>query len=291
MEEKKKKRKVTKKKEETKKTPKKVVKKSAVKETNSKDKDKVKTKKKVATKKKDVEKIEIPIIEKEKKKEVEKTVKSEKEELLEKTYIFNKKEKNELDEVISKLDKEKVESLDLERSPLNKGLIIFLCLAIVGVIIFCIIYSINLSNKDVDLLDADGNYRAIEVNDNIKDKNEVDEEFVDVDYSNIINTNINDFEIRLVEGKDMLVLISSQTCYYCIEFEPVLNSALVELEDEAIRLNITKMTDEETKRLRTYYPFKAAPTLLYVKNGEVKVAIDGYMEKEEFINWYKENVK
>lgn len=290
MEDKKKKRKVTKKKEETKKTPKKVAKKNAVKEVEEK-KVKTKPKKKVAAKKKNLEKIEIPIIEKEKKKEVKKEGKTKKEELLEKTYIFNKREKTELDEVISKLDKEKVESLELERNPLNRGLIIFLCLAIVGVIIFCIIYSISLSSKGEDLIDSDGNYRAIEVNDKTEDNSEINEEFQDVDYSNIVNTNINDFEIRLVEGKDMLVLISSQTCYYCIKFEPVLNSALVSLKDEVIRLNITKMSDEETKRLRTYYPFTAAPTLLYVKNGEVKVAIDGYMEKDEFINWYKENVK
>ena len=56
-------------------------------------------------------------------------------------------------------------------------------------------------------------------------------------------------------------------------------------------VNITNMTNAETKRLRNYYAFKAAPTLLYIKNGEVVADFEGFMDKDTLTNWYKENVK
>ena len=108
---------------------------------------------------------------------------------------------------------------------------------------------------------------------------------------NIINTNIDDFEVKVAEGKNMLVIISSDTCYYCVTFEPILNEVLVGEKAKAIRLNITNMTNAETKRLRNYYAFKAAPTLLYIKNGEVVADFEGFMDKDTLTNWYKENVK
>lgn len=267
-------------KEEKTTTKKNVAKKAPVKKTPTKV-----TKK--ATKKvtkKAVEKIDIPVIEKEKKQE----------DLLEKTYIFNKQEKDNLDEVISKLNNEKIYSEDkiIERSPLNKGLIAFLTLVILGVVIFCIVYSVSNSMEENKGEEIPSSYKNIKVQDNTKSDDEDEtESFSDIDYSNVINTTINDFEVKVAEGQDMLVLISSQTCYYCITFEPILNEVLVAKKDEAIRLNITRMSEAETKRLRTYYAFTSAPTLLVIKKGIVKAEASGYMNKEEFSKWYDENVK
>ena len=283
MEEKKKK--TTKKSTASKNTKKKVVKDSnEVKKTPKK-----KTVKKTA-KKKVEEKINIPIIEKE-----EKKTSTNKEALLEKTYIFNKKEKENLEQVVNELDKNKifVEDKVVERSPLNRGLIIFLVIAIVGVVIGCTIYSLYNADKEDTSLDYTNDlYRSISID---GEEVEVDDEekvtMPDIDYSNITNTDLGGFERMLVEGKEMLVLISSSTCYHCITFEPVLNEVLVTKKDKAIRLNITNMTNDETQRLRKYYAFDSAPTLLVIKKGQVRASTSGSMSKEEFTAWYEENVK
>ncbi len=88
----------------------------------------------------------------------------------------------------------------------------------------------------------------------------------------------------------MLVLISSQTCVFCVTFEPVLNEVLAEKEDTVYRLNISKMNKEETKRLRAYYPFESAPILLVIRKGAVVADIVGAMNKDELNTWYEDNV-
>ncbi len=274
-----------------KKTSPKVEKKEAVKEVKKAPK---KVAKKTTSKKKSVEKIDIPVIEKESKKKAS----TKEETLIEKTYIFNKKEKENIEQVINELDKNKifVEDKVVERSPLNKGLIIFLVFAIVAVIVGCTIYAFyNTKDDGNSPLEYENDlYKSITIDDGITSEGKDDEEKVvmkDIDYSNVINTTLNDFEVKLVEGKDMIVLISSSTCYYCITFEPVLNEVLAAKKDTALRLNITNMTTEETRRLRKYFAFTSAPTLLVIRNGQIKADTSGYMDKEEFTAWYEENVK
>ena len=218
-----------------------------------------------------------------------------KEEILEKTYIFNSEEKTNLSEIVKEMGSkeapsyENIGKLDKE----NKHIILGLTITIVLVIVGCLIYVIaNINKKDTleQNFIEDGTYKNIEVAGDDKDTS-TKASFKDADYSNIINTNIDDFEVRVAEGKDMLVIISSDTCYYCVTFEPTLNEVLVAKKDNAIRLNITNMSDKETKRLRNYYPFKAAPTLLVIRKGEVVSDFEGAMDKAALEKWYDENVK
>lgn len=249
-----------------------------------KKEEKKNTVKKVEVKKTETKKV---VPKKVEEKKVEKKV-TPQEEVLEKTYIFNKEEQTNISEMVKEIGNkeapsyENIGKLDKE----NKNIILGLTITIVLVIVGCLIYVITNINKQDSLEEKfidDTNYKNIE--------EKTPSSFADADYSNIINTNIDDFEVRVAEGKDMLVLISSDTCYYCITFEPILNEVLVAKNNKAIRLNITKMNSKETKRLRNYYAFKAAPTLLNIKNGEVVSDYEGFMDKQTLEKWYNENVK
>ena len=263
--------------ETTKKTPKKTTKKTTTKKTTPK-----KTPKKVEPR---IEKPEV--------------IEEKKEELLEKTYIFTKDEQNNLDEVVSKLNKDKivVEQEVVNRKESNRNIILVLLIAIVAIVLFCTIYIINngLDEDDSNLEEdtttvIDGkSYKKMEMEDKTEE-NISDPTFADIEYSNITNTNINDFELKVAKAENMLVLISSQTCYFFVFFEPIINEVLVEKEDNIQRLNISKMTKEETKRLRSYYKFKSAPTILVIRKGEVVADQVGALSKEDFSSWYDENV-
>ncbi len=218
-----------------------------------------------------------------------------KEEVLEKTYVFNKEEKIDLSEAVKKLNQtqepsyENIGKLDKE----NKSIILGLTVAIALIVIGCLIYVVVNINKQNTLEENyidDSKYKNIEYNVDKEEKDSSSKSFKDADYSNLINTNIDDFEVKVAEGKNMLVLISSDTCFYCVTFEPILNEVLVANNTKAIRLNISRMNNEETKRLRNYYAFKAAPTLLNIKKGEVITDYEGAMDKAALENWYDANV-
>lgn len=252
------------------------------------------TKKPVA-KKEDIKKV---VAQEEIKEDLKKEIKKiSKEENLEKTYIFNKSEQEDLSEVVEAMKSTKAPSYEnigkLDKD--NRKIILTLTIAIVLVVIGCLVYIVVNINRDESLSENnyidDNTYKNIEYNYDDEEESSSSKSFKDLDYSNIINTNIDDFEVKVAEGKNMLVIISSDTCYYCVTFEPILNEVLVGEKAKAIRLNITNMTNAETKRLRNYYAFKAAPTLLYIKNGEVVADFEGFMDKDTLTNWYKENVK
>lgn len=269
-------------------TPKKTVAKKVEEETPKKVASKKTTTKKVT--KKTTPKVEVKEVEKEEVKTISK------EDILEKTYVFNKKEQENLSEVVEEMKKtkspsyENIGKLDKE----NKKIILCLTLAIVLVVVGCLVYVIfNLEREeslDVKSYIDDSTYKNIDSYDDAEEGSS-SKSFKDADYSNIINTNIDDFEVKVAEGKDMIVVISSDTCFYCVTFEPILNEVLVAKKGEAIRLNITNMNTKETDRLRNYYAFNAAPTLLYIENGEVVADFEGYMDKDTLSTWYDENIK
>ncbi len=213
-----------------------------------------------------------------------------KEQVYEKTYVFNKEEQEDLNAAVERMSKTKVPSYEgigkIDRN--NRGVILFLTSALVIVVLLCAIYVVVNINKDESV---EGNYIDDTSYRSINDSEKKIDTFKDADYSNLINTSIDDFEVKVAEGKKMLVLISSDTCYYCVTFEPILNEVLVSKKANAIRLNISNMNDLETKRLRSYYPFVAAPTLLFIVDGEVNADITGFMDKDSLITWYDNNTK
>lgn len=220
-------------------------------------------------------------------------------EQLEKTMIFDGSQRKNLEDVVNKLNEDNIILKDkvVKRNPVNRNIIIILSVAIITIIIGCIIYSINYSknnkteNDNNSILNTD-NYNKIETVDgtnNNSNNNSANDSNGQIKYSNIENISIDDFEVKIAEGENITALISSETCYFCVTFEPIANDVLKEQNQVAYRLNITNMSTEEVNRLRNYYAFTSTPTLLSIKNGAVATATEGALSAEEFTEWLKNN--
>jgi predicted bacteriocin transport accessory protein len=293
----------------TKQQPKKQVKKVTPKKTEPK---KVEPKKvapkKVAPKKVEEPKIEkveleiteeIPVVAKEIEKIIEVEVDTtEEESILEKTLIFDGRENQNLAEVVKNLEEENVvlEDKIVKRSKGKKIAVMILTALIFVVIIATTIYVIRSEVERVN--------NNLTLNSNIYDKvsqhygsiNDIDTEkktdsnLVNENYKNIEDISLGQFEKKILEKEDMIVLVSSTTCYYCIEYEPIVDEVFKELDKKIYRINIISLNKEEETRFRTYYAYKKAPTIFTIKNGVVKEDIVGKKDKEELTTWLNKNM-
>ena len=242
--------------------------------------------------------IKEPIVTKEIEKEIENEVEIEEESILEKTLIFDGRENKNLSEVGEKLEEENVvlEDKVIKRSKGKKIAVIILTILIFVTIIGTIIYAIcsesNRANANMTL------------NSNIYDKvSKKYDSTTDIDaaklskeedqgieeYKNLTTISLGDFEKKILAKEDMTVLITSTTCYYCAQYEPIVNEVYGELNKKIYRLNITALTKKEVDRFRTYYAFTDVPTIFVLKDGVVNKDIIGSIDKETLINWIENN--
>ena len=212
---------------------------------------------------------------------------------LEKTIIFNGAEKKNITDVVKKLEEENVvvENKVIKRSKVKKAIIIIITIIMIALVAGTIYYIVdnqivakenNLTiNSDIHKK-ATRNYKSVsDINKNAESKNKIE----DIEYSNIQTLTLGEFEEKAYNKEDMIVIVSSATCYSCISFEPVLNETLQELEKNIYRINITNFTTNEKDRFRTYYAFTATPTMFKVKDGKVTADYKGTMNAEELKDW------
>lgn len=264
---------------------------------------KVTTQKKVETK--EVKKVEEPkkieepkiveVVEEPKVEEVIEEVQLEETEeaVLEKTLIFDGRENQNLAEVVKKLEEDNV-VLDDKIIKRSKGrkivvniLTILIFITIIATIIFVICSEIEKENNSQTL-----NSNIFDkVSHKYNDKSEIDTnsktdlDLGKEDYENIETITLGEFEKKVLEKENMLVIITSTTCYYSIEYEPVVNELFGELEKTIYRINITSLTEDEINRFRTYYAFDTTPTIFELKDGVVSKELVGQQDKYDLENW------
>ena len=89
----------------------------------------------------------------------------------------------------------------------------------------------------------------------------------------------------------MTVLISSSTCLWCMQFEPIIEEVLKEQEKKMYVIEITSMEDEEVTKFREYYAFTITPTIFTIKDGVVTAEQTGITTKEELTDWVTKNMQ
>ncbi len=309
-------------KNETKKTPSKEEKKVSVrvdgKKADEKTNDKIKIREKVNDKVKKQEKAEViksnskvkesskeskiaavkkddSIKEVSQNKVIKEPTESEKE-LLEKTIVFDGRQSKNLRDVVNKLEEDKVvvDNKVIKRSKIKKVLIIIL------VILMVIIGLLNVKYIRDSIIEEKENNQTIESNiykkvsknyksiDDIEESNK-DSIIKEVKYENIKFLSMSDFEKKVMQKEDMIVMVSSTTCYGCITFEPIVEETLKKRDETIYRVDIANFTQEEVERFRTYYAFRGTPTLFVLKDGIVKADTYGSMSKDELTKWLDEN--
>ena len=220
-----------------------------------------------------------------------------------KEVIFSDSEKENINEVVEYLkeNKENEKEKDLVRSTVKRNAIIVLVVLMAAIILLTIGYTIktNKKPKDSALETLNSNvYEKILENtkerderlNNKKDNEEETEnpknEEKPEDYSNIRTISLEEFEEKVLNHESMVILISSSTCYYCNQYEPIVNEELTIQDKNIYRFNVRAITKEEADILQSYYNFKITPTLFYVnENGIVTDELVGYQGKEVFSEW------
>ncbi len=216
---------------------------------------------------------------------------------LEKTMIFDGSQRKNLEEVVNKLEEDNVVLKDkvVKRKPINKYIIYVLVVLIVATIVTSIVMvtkelkksnAAKVSYNDERLNPED--YQTIDPA-TIPEGETVKDNPVEIKYSNLETITIDEFGVKIAEGENMLVLISSETCSFSITAEPVYNKVLLAEKKKMYRLDITRMNAEETTKLRDFYPFTATPTTIAVKEGKVVSEVEGKQSEQEFRSWVRNN--
>ena len=275
---------------ETKKTKKSSTKKTTSKASATKKTTTKKTVKKQAPKKNVTKKVAPKKVET-KKVEPKETKPVEKQEELEKTIIFDGRQNKNLSEVVNKLEEDNVivEDKVIKRSKDRKIAIIILAIIMLLVFSATTAYVISTIQTDKHNSETKGSNVYKKVSHNTKDIKPVEEHDEGEDYEHIKTITLTEFENKILEKEDMTVLVASQTCAFCVVFEPVIEEVYKNLDDEIYRVDIANFSKDEVSRFRTYYAFTVTPTIFVIKDGVVTADITGRRNQEDLTEWVKEN--
>lgn len=108
--------------------------------------------------------------------------------------------------------------------------------------------------------------------------------------SSLVNIKVSDLETK-IENKDTFILVLSQTgCSHCEQYLPELNRTLSEYNLKAYVLNITGISESESKKLSQYVNFNGTPTTVFFTDGVEKTTLNrfvGYASKAKVIERLK----
>lgn len=220
-----------------------------------------------------------------------------KEEQLERTMIFDGEQKRNLKEVVEKLEKENVVLKDkvVKRSKVNKVIVIILVLLIAAVMATTAIY---LGRNIKEKMDAEKTIPTLntdiynKVTSYREELNEVEEEKEESAEKTVIKEiTLKQFENKIIKKENINVLVSSNTCYFCIQFEPIVEETLKDSGKTIYKVDIAKMSEEEVKQFREYYAFTITPTIFTVKDGIVTAEKLGSMDADTLTAWANENLQ
>lgn len=222
--------------------------------------------------------------------EVETETETENEDLLlEKTLIFDGKQNENLKEVVSKLEEKNIvlEDRVIKRSKAKKVIIIILSVVILLSLAYTTYYVLD--KEVIDKVTTNYNIKQ-KVDRNKKKKIEYTEVKDDDEYEKIIRISLEEFETKVLNNEDFTVMITQSACYYCLEFEPIVNEVLTEKDKVIYEINISLITTKETERFREYYEFTKTPTIFTIKDNKVISELIGYKEKNVFLEYLDNNM-
>ena len=249
-----------------------------------------KTTKKPVAKKPVVKEVEKPVVQK-----VDVPVETNVDkEALEKTIIINGLEKKNIEEVAKKIEEKKVQKVDESDRP-RILVIVFVAILMIALVIFTVIKVIN--NEKVETGETIGSNIAEKIEKGeIKEPSklpsdpEEEKEYKET-YDAIKLVSLGEFQNAFRANPEMAVLVMSSTCYYCAEFEPVVNEVLKEQGKVIYEFDLARMSDEDIATLRSYYYFTSTPTIFTIgKDGKVASDIEGYQDKNTFSEWAEKNI-
>jgi len=143
-------------------------------------------------------------------------------------------------------------------------------------------------NTQQGYTDRDGLFKFLQEN-NLIGKDEV----LEANDSHLNKINYEKYD-NYVNGKENKIIVVSQTgCSYCESAKPVLNALAKENDIEINWLNITELSEEEqTKVVQSLDIFNedfGTPLIMIVSNKKVVDSIQGYENKDQYVEFFKKN--
>lgn len=106
----------------------------------------------------------------------------------------------------------------------------------------------------------------------------------------------NQYMEKVNNNELFLVVIVRDGCGYCEMYEPIVEEVANEYKLPLYFINLTNLTDEERDELSSTNKYLkrnkwGTPTTLFMYGENIVDSISGYVEKEEFVSFVKENFK
>ncbi len=105
-----------------------------------------------------------------------------------------------------------------------------------------------------------------------------------------------EYEEKVQNNEAFLVIIVRDGCGYCEMYEPIVEEVADEYKLPIYYINLTHLTSEESASLSTSNSYLkrndwGTPTTLFMYGKNVVDSISGYVEKDDFVSFVKENFK
>ena len=170
------------------------------------------------------------------------------------------------------------------------GIIILLVL-IVGLLVFGVIYAIKNHNRD-DIKTYNNNNVKYTLSAGQLDGISQPEVKVDVKYyilpetkSTLEEINVDTLKRLFQTEKKSLVIVSREDCSACMEYKPMLTKVLEKLGMSAYEINLSKLSDDETKELFKYIDYQVTPATYVIANSKVNHILEGNVDEDTLISF------
>lgn len=104
----------------------------------------------------------------------------------------------------------------------------------------------------------------------------------------------NGYKSVVKSSEQKILVLGQTTCSHCIKVKPILSNISKEYGITINYLDITKLSDEESGKLSKYLPYLGendwgTPLTLIVKNGEVIDSVNGELDHDGYVEFFKKN--
>lgn len=102
------------------------------------------------------------------------------------------------------------------------------------------------------------------------------------------------YKEKVANNELFLVVIVRDGCGYCEMYEPIVEEVAGEYKLPFYYINLTNLTEEDSEELSSTNKYLkrnkwGTPTTLFMYGENIVDSISGYVEKDEFVSFVKEN--
>lgn len=114
--------------------------------------------------------------------------------------------------------------------------------------------------------------------------------FSDGTFTHLEDVSLSQLDTKITNKESFVLVITQTGCSHCEQYLPELNKTLEEYDLKANVLNITNLSEEDSKKLSSYVNFSGTPTTIFFIDGEEKTTLNrlvGYASRDKIIERLK----